>query len=331
MFDVTFPAALWLLPLAVLCLLRPGQQQVVYSSLEIIPRDPLSGVIDIGLRVIGAAAVIAIVLGLSGFSRAEQNIERIGTGAQTVILLDSSGSMDRFFANDKSNARVGVWGTYSSKGQIARQLIGKFAAERHQDLFALYVFSGNPIPVLPLTEKQDIIQAAIAAGAIERGLASTDLGAGLIRALEFFEDKPFAGSRIMMLVSDGAARLTIPTQERITNLMKKHRVTLYWIYLRTQFSPGLSTEMGADLASQIAPEQLVHKFFSQMGQPYRAFPAENPKALGEAIAAVDKLQKLPIRYTDVIPGRDLSAWCYGIAIVLLFILAAAKLSEVRQW
>jgi mxaC protein len=198
-------------------------------------------------------------------------------------------------------------------------------------MFALFLFSGNPIAVLPLTEKQALVQAAIAAGSIERGLASTDLGNGLIRALEFFEGKPFTGSRIVMLVSDGAARLTVPVQDRIKYLLEKHRVTLYWLYLRTQFSPGLFAEMSSDTAQDIAPEQIVHQFFSEMGLPYRAFSAEDPVALEKAIAAVNKLQNLPIRYQDIVPKRDLSNWCFGFGLLLLCVIAAARMSEIRQW
>jgi mxaC protein len=284
------------------------------------------------LRLIAAACIVAIVLGVSGLHEKEESVDRIGQGAQMVMLLDSSGSMDRLFVsgNEKS-ARAAVWGTYTSKGQIARRLLAEYAAQRKQDMFAMFVFSGNPIAVFPLTEKQAVVQAAIAAGSIERGLATTNLGGGLIQSLEFFEGKPFTGSRIVMLVSDGAATLTIPVQDRIKQLMKKHQVTLYWIYLRTKFSPGLDTELDAAMAEEIAPEQLVHKFFSEMGLPYRAYSAENPEALQEAIAEVNRLQNLPIRYKDILPKRDLSGWCYGFAFSLMALIFAARLSEIQVW
>ncbi len=332
MMGFAQPWGLSLLPLAVLPLVTHGQRAIVYSSLALLPADRLSAAIDWTLRLLAAACISAIVLGIGGLYRAEEAVDRIGQGAQTVILLDSSGSMDTpFVTGNEGRSRAAVWGTYTSKGQIARRVLAQFAAQRAQDMFALYVFSGNPIPVLALTEKQAVIQAAIAAGSIERGLASTDLGAGLIRSLEFFDGKPFTGSRIVMLVSDGAATLTVPVQDQIKILLKKHRVTLYWIYLRAQNSPGLLTSLELDTARQIAPEQLVHKFFSEMGLPYRAFPAENPQALQEAIAAVNKLQNLPIRYTDILPKRDLSGWCFGTALTLLLILVMAKFSELQRW
>lgn len=335
MFGFATPAALFLLPLALLPFFFHGQKSVSYSSLSLLPADPLSNVVSLFLRILSSLLIMTLVLGIAGLFESEKSIERIGQGAQTVLLLDSSGSMDKPFFTKKRNKTasesVGKFGTYESKGQTARRVLADYAAQRKQDMFALFVFSGNPIEVLPLTEKQDVIQAAIAAGGIEKGLATTDLAEGLISSLKFFEGKPFTGSRILMLVSDGAARLSMVAQEEIKYLMQKHRVTLYWFYLRGYYGPGLFEEMDAKMAQALVPEQLVHKFFSKLDLPYRAFSVENPDALNNAVAEVNKLQNLPIRYQDVIPKRDLSGWCYGIALTLLLLLAATKLSEIQLW
>lgn len=332
MFGFSAPLGLVLLAAALLPLFVHGQTPVSYSSLGLLPADPWSNALDWLLKLITAGVFVATAFGIAGLHRSEERIERIGQGAQMVMLIDSSGSMDRpFVSGNEGRGRAAVWGTYVSKGQIARQLLAKYVEQRERDMFAMFAFSRNPIAVHPLTEKQAVVQAAIAAGSIERGLATTDLGSGLIRAFEFFEDKPFTGSRIVMLLSDGAATLTVPIQDEIEYLMRKHRVTLYWIYLRDQNSPGLYTEMDASRAEDIAPEQLVHKFFSELDLPYRAFSAENPAALENAIGEVNKLQNLPIRYTDIIPKRDLSGRCYAVALALLLILCGAKLVEVQRW
>ncbi len=332
MYAFATPYALLLLPLALVPLVYHGQRTIGYSSVSILPVDRLSDVTDGVLRVLAAVCVLALVIGIAGIYRTEQTVERIGQGAQTVILLDSSGSMDTaFVTGNEHSSRAAVWGTYTSKGQIARRLLAQFAAQRKQDMFALYVFSGNPIPILALTEKQPVVQAAIAAGAIEHGLASTNLATGLVHSLEYFDGKAFTGSRVVMLVSDGAATLTVPQQDSIKLLLKKHRVTLYWIYLRARNSPGLLTNLELETARQIAPEQLVHKFFSEMGLPYRAFSADNPAALQDAITAIDKLQNLPIRYHDVVPRRDLSQRCFVLALVLVLALATAKFGELQRW
>ena len=330
--GIANPMWLWLLPLAIIPLAWHGQKTIAYSSLELLPRDYLSDAVAIFLKAIAAATVVTTILGLAGPFRPAQYVEKIGEGAQMIMLLDSSGSMDRPFSGENANrGRVSVWGTYTSKGQIARQMLSEYAAARKQDMFAFFMFSGNPIAVHPLTDTQEVIQAAITAGGIERGLATTNLAGGLIQSLDFFKDKPFTGSRIVMLVSDGAAKLTPWMQDEIKYSLEKHRVTLYWIYLRDRHSPGLHTEMTKDRAADIAPEQLVHNFFSSTGLPYRALPSEYPTALQQAIAEVDKLQKLPIKYQDIIPRRDLSKWFFGFAACLASVLFIAKISEIQQW
>ena len=54
------------------------------------------------------------------------------------------------------------------------------------------------------------------------------------------------------------------------------------------------------------PERHLNLFFQSLKIPYQAFEAENPAAVGEAIAAIDKLERSPIRYYERIPQKDLS-------------------------
>jgi mxaC protein len=108
-------------------------------------------------------------------------------------------------------------------------------------------------------------------------------------------------------------------------------VALYWIYIRTRNSPGLDAGLDTETALETAPEQLLHQFFQDLVMPYRAYSAENPQALQQAIDDVNQLQNLPIRYQAVIPRQDLSGWCYNIALVLLTVLLLAQLLEIKTW
>jgi len=82
---------------------------------------------------------------------------------------------------------------------------------------------------------------------------------------------------------------------------------------------------------ETAPEVFLHRFFDSMGAPYKAYEADNPQALEAAIADVNRLENLPIVYRDTIPRRDLSPWCYGVALAAVLLLLAAKLMELRTW
>ena len=79
------------------------------------------------------------------------------------------------------------------------------------------------------------------------------------------------------------------------------------------------------------PEHFLHKFFSGLGTPYRAYEAENPETLQKAIDDVNRIERLPIQFTEVLPRRDLSQKCYGAALGCALLLLAFKFVEVRRW
>lgn len=319
------PWVLWALPLALLPWWRRESTPLRYPSLTALPRDRLSDLAGWLLRLLLALAIALLLLALAGPHTAPATIERIGRGAQIVLLLDRSRSMDDTFASARRYA-TGSDRLRLSKGRVARDLLAEFAAQRHEDQIAMLAFSTRPIPILPLTDKTDVVQAAIRAGNSGRGLSQTDVGAGLERALAFFEEQAYTGSRVVLLVSDGGARLDLDTRLRLQNLFRRRQAALYWIYIRTYNSPGLEGE-----AFISAPERDLHDFFRSMGSPYRVYTAEDPQALEDAIADISRLQSLPIHYTDTLPGRDLADRFYAAALVCIALLIAARWLRVRPW
>ena len=169
---------------------------------------------------------------------------------------------------------------------MARRLLAEFRANRPEDLVGMVLFSASPIPVLSFTQKQDMIQAAIAAGGVGRGLSETDIGRGLLAAADYFDQRAYTGSRLILMVSDGGAQLEPEMRERLTTLLKRHRIALYWIYIRSAGSRGLQAQAGDSEAMETAPERSLHRFFQSIGMPYRAYEAEDPEALQRAIADV---------------------------------------------
>jgi mxaC protein len=145
------------------------------------------------------------------------------------------------------------------------------------------------------------------------------------------EQDPTAASRAILLVSDGAAVIDRRVQERLRAQIAKRPVNLYWLYLRTAGAPGIFDTPGPDVPDtpQALPERHLNLFFHTLKVPYRAFEAENPKAVADAIAEIDKLERHPIRYQESIPEKDLSWLGYAIAAAALTMLLLAKLAEVR--
>jgi mxaC protein len=93
--------------------------------------------------------------------------------------------------------------------------------------------------VVPFTQHGDVVQAAIEAGGIGRGLSETDIGRALLAGAEQFERRAYSGSRILLLVSDGAAQVDPDMRERIARALNKNRVAVYWVFIRSALSQGL--------------------------------------------------------------------------------------------
>jgi mxaC protein len=331
-FDVSHPALLFLLPLALLPLIFTAQKPEAYPSLAAAETDTLSLIVDIGLRLLGAIAIAGLILGLSGLNRLGQSIPRIGKGANIVLLFDRSASMNDTFAGRPPT------GEEESKSAAAQRFLKAFVANREHDRFGVAAFSTAPMFVLPLSDHKDATLAAI--DAIELpGLALTDVGRGLVMAQAMQEadilntqgDDGGLGSRAMVLVSDGAAVIDRKVQEKLQAAFAKRPIRLYWIFLRTEGSRGIfdPPREGDRDTPYAMPERHLNLFFEGLKVPYQAFEVENPAAVGEAIAAIDKLERSPIRYVERIPQRDLSAYAYGASALALFLLLLVKLAETK--
>lgn len=318
------PWVLWLLPLAVLPLLAAVQTSQPYPSLEDIEPDPVSFALDWVLRLIGVAAIVGLILGIGGVHRLGQTVERLGEGAHIVLLIDRSSSMDNTFAGSVPTAGE------ASKSANARRLLKEFIVERKHDTFGIVAFSTSPMHVLPLTDHKEPILAAI--DAMDRpGLAFTNVGKGLAMALDVHEEDPTPSTRAILLVSDGAAVIGHRVQEKLRAAFARRPMNLYWLFLRTAGTRGIFDAPASpeEDTPQIMPERHLHKFFEALKVPYRAFEAEDPRALAQAISEIGKLERNPVTYFERIPHRDLSTWAFGLAALCLTLLAAAKLAEVR--
>jgi len=327
---VLYPWVLFLLVLCAAPLFTHDAAVVRFSTLALIPDDRISTLIAMSLRLVRCASLALVTIGLSGPYLPEKEIERIGEGAQIVLLLDRSRSMDQPFGGQPFRNPL-ITGDAEAKGAVARRLLSQFVADRRNDKYGMLVFSTEPIQVLPLTDKTDIIRAAIDAGSIGRGLSETDVGAGIIDAIRFFEGQPYTGSRLIMLVSDGGARLDQATRIHIADMLQRYRVALYWVYIRSRLSPGLVRANAGDERDDIAPARVLHEYFEALETPYRVFDAEDPSALAAAIAEVNELQSLPIRYVDVIPRKKIANWCYAGGMALIAMLLFVRRLEIRRW
>ncbi len=322
---VDYPWALLALLMALLPLFNNGVNQSNHPSIEIIPDDPLSTSVSILIKLIAVAAITCLVLALAGLNRGKQSRERIGYGAHIVLLLDRSKSMDYTYAGKAPD------GSEESKASAAKRLLSEFINTRKHDRIGVAGYSTSALFFMPLTENKQAALAAVSATDLP-ALAYTNISKGLAMGLSYFQQQTSqTGSRIILLVSDGAAIIDPDSEAKIRRWVKQQNIRLYWIFMRSENSPGLyeKPEDSRDDNASAMPERYLHLFFNSLGIPYKAYQAENPDAVQEAINDINKLENMPLHYEEKIPKQDLSTPCYLLATLLISLLLAFKLAEAR--
>lgn len=319
------PAWLWLGLLALLPLLLRPRLRSGLAWLGDVPVDPWSTAFDVGLRLLGVLAVLALAVGAAGWFRGGQLVEKISTGAHIALLIDRSGSM-----NDSFAGRTPA-GQELAKAVAAKQLLKGFAQRREHDRIGVVAFSTTPIFVLPLTDRRDAVEAAI--NAIDRpGLSYTDVGRGLAMTLSLFDEGgDVNASRVVVLVSDGAAVIDPKVQAHLRAALAARPVKLYWLFLRTAGSAGIYDKPldPENDRPQVMPERHLNLFFRSLGVPYRAFEADSPAAVAAAIDEIDKHERAELRYRERSAREPMGALVFGVAAVALLAMLLAKLAEVR--
>ena len=323
------PWMLWLLPLALLPLLFQRAHSKNYSWLAMLPADPLSDMVGLILKALAVLTLLFILLGLSAPHTNQQQVERIGVGAQIALVLDRSASMDDPFSGTNSGASGN--NVAETKSAAAARLITQFVQSRQNDLMGMITFSNSAMYVLPLTENKETMVAAVRATA-GNALFQTNIGSGLTSGAGLFEKVPDSGSRVVILLSDGAGRIGSEAQQKIRDWYHHMNISLYWIVLR---QPGglsiFDKTYKPDPDKALPAEFELHEFFKTMKTEFHAYEAEDPKTLQLAIDDINRKEKKPIKYYEKIPGKDLSNLCFILAACMIALLLGVKYIEVKTW
>lgn len=327
--DFTHPLVLLMLPLALLPLLRRRSDTLAYPSVAWLPRDRAGRLLGILWRALAVAAMACTIIGMAGPGQPGALVLRSGRGAELLILMDRSSSMDNAaFLNGASYGPR--FSTTESKNKIVRGLLSDFVAKRPHDRIALTTFGSSVLRVVPFTEHGDMVQAGLAATGIGRGLAETLMGKALLASIAEFEGRRYSGSRVILVVSDGGAQLDPATRERIRAGLAHEKIALYWIYIRSgPNSPDLIAQTKTVYAS--ADEQALDDFFRTLETPYHLYQTDDAGAMAAAMAEIDRQQNLPLAYREHVPRRDFSAAFYVAAALCCAGLLAWRALQLRSW
>jgi len=318
------PWALLLLPLAIAPFLFKSHQGQMYSWLEIMPVDRVSDIANTVIKVIAAIILASIVLALVSPQGANKKVQKVGKGAQTVLVIDRSVSMDHPFAGETTSGRAA-----EIKSAAARRLITNFIDSRPDDMMGVVGFTNSALYGMKITTNRDAIHSAINA-ATGSALNQTNIGAGVTEAVTLFDNIQSSGSRAVILLSDGAGKLSPRVKRKIAEQLASKKLNLYWIVLREPDDISIFTkEIYAE--GQVPDAIALDQYFKSLKIKYKAFEADNPTTLQSALQYIDSKEKNIIQYSVSMPGHDYSRDLIILALVLSIFILIVKNLRVHSW
>lgn len=320
--EILNPWAFALLPFALLPFWLKGHQGKMYTWLDMLPEDELSDRLNLAIKVITSLLLVSVVIALTSPRGHDEKIQRTGKGAQTVMVIDRSVSMDHPFAGDSSGHVAEI------KSAAARRIITQFIDSRPDDMMGVIGFTNSALYGVKITTNRDAIHAAIHA-ATSPSLNQTNIGAGLTEAAGLFDKIQSSGSRAVILLSDGAGKISPRVKFLLSERLKNKGLSVYWIMLREPGEPSIFSKEEYEV-DRVPNSIVLHNYFQSLGLKYKAYEADNPETLQSAISDIDSREKKTIKYTETIAGYDYSRIFIIIALVLGLFLLIIKNLRVHE-
>jgi mxaC protein len=310
------PWFLLLLPVAAVPFLLKSRHAQSYSWLQMVPADPFSDTANRLVKTATSLLLLCLVLALAGPQGDSHQEQKVGKGAQSVFVIDRSVSMDHPFAGQSTGGHAA-----EIKSAAARRLITAFIDSRPDDMMGVVGFTNSALYGMKITTNRDGIHSAIQA-ATGPALNQTNIGAGITNAVTLFENIASTGSRAIVLLSDGAGKLSPRVKYQIQKQLTGKKINLYWIVLREPDDISIFSDNVYE--EERVPEAIsLDRFFRSLKVKYKAFEADNATALESALREIDAKEKNVIQYAIIIPGHDyardliVAALVLGLGLVLV--------------
>ena len=312
------PFWLILIPISVLPFLFSVSDKKIISTIGIFKQDSLSRKIDFMCKFIMAAIIFLSIIILANPWSNSSSITQIGKGAQIVFLIDRSVSMAKPFIGDDDNKS-------EIKSLAARRILKDFINERPSDMIGIVGFSNSALYASKITKNRNYTYAAIDA-ATRSSINQTNIGSGITSGLYLFSEIETTGSQALVLLSDGAGKISKRVKGRIIEMFDEKKINLYWIIIKEPNDVSLFS--GNTYLEGREPTVIkLDNFFKSLNTDYMAYEAENPDALLSAIADIDQKEKKPIKIERDIPGKNYNTLL--LKVLLGFLISLIIIKNVR--
>tara|TARA_B110000259_G_scaffold49897_1_gene58586 strand:+ start:45 stop:1001 length:957 start_codon:yes stop_codon:yes gene_type:complete len=313
--DFIHPLWLLLLPLSVLPFMESISDNTAISSIKIFEQDGISKKITMLCRSLMSLIIFLLVVILANPWSKSTSITEIGKGAQLVFLIDRSVSMAKPFIGDDDNKS-------EIKSLAARRILKDFIDQRPSDMIGIVGFSNSALYASKITKNRSYTYAAIDA-ATGSSINQTNIGSGITSGLFMFSEIETTGSQALVLLSDGAGKISKRVKERIAEMLNEKKINLYWIIIKEPNDVSLFS--GNTYLEGREPTVIkLDNFFKSLKTEYKAYEAENPDALSSAIADIDQKEKKPIKIERDIPGKNYNPSILKLLLALIVSLIAIK-------
>ncbi|MBT6140495.1 MAG: VWA domain-containing protein [Nitrosomonadales bacterium] len=285
------------------------------SSIKIFEQDGISKKITMLCRSLMSLIIFLLVVILANPWSKSTSITEIGKGAQLVFLIDRSVSMAKPFIGDDDNKS-------EIKSLAARRILKDFIDQRPSDMIGIVGFSNSALYASKITKNRSYTYAAIDA-ATGSSINQTNIGSGITSGLFMFSEIETTGSQALVLLSDGAGKISKRVKERIAEMLNEKKINLYWIIIKEPNDVSLFS--GNTYLEGREPTVIkLDNFFKSLKTEYKAYEAENPDALSSAIADIDQKEKKPIKIERDIPGKNYNPSILKLLLALIVSLIAIK-------
>lgn len=239
--------------------------------------------------VLRCAAVALLVVALARPRTAEHNSRTNAEGIDIMLAIDVSGSMlARDFRPDRITA--------------AKEVAGRFIADRYGDRIGVVVFAGESYTQSPLTTDQGTLQtllSRIRSGLIEDGTA---IGNGLATAINRLRESD-ATSKVIILLTDGENNAGQIAPGMAAEIAKAQGIRVYTIGVGTRGkAPYPFLDMFGNISYQMADVQIDEQTLREIadatgGRYFRATDKTSLQAIYDEINQLEKSKVEVAEYT----------------------------------
>lgn len=315
---MSFISPYWLLliPLACLPFLVSVSDKFLISNINIFHEDNFSRKINVLTKIIMSLIIVILILILANPWANSSTITQVGKGAQLVFVIDRSVSMSKPFIGGENENKTEI------KSLATRRILKDFIQKRPLDMIGVVGFSNSALYGSKITKNRSYTFAAIDA-ATRSSVNQTNIGSGISSGLFMFSEIETTGSQALVLLSDGAGKISNRVKNKIAAIFSEKKINLYWIIIKEPNDVSLfsgNTYMDGREPTVIK----LDSFFKSLNTEYKAYEAENPDALTGAIKDIDSKEKRPIKIEKDIPGKNYNPLLLKILLALLMTLIIIK-------